>query len=161
MASAKTNGCPGSAGDIIVFQRGTYKHYAVNVGNEEIVHLTTDGGNSSLDVVCGIAGHISSTTHQSAVIKKEKYSDFYKEGNEAYVERDDERKPLPTKEIVGRAKSRINERGYNLFTNNCEHFARWCRYGKEESKQANALIFFLIIAAAAAAIGYFVLPRRQ
>ena len=158
MDSAKTNVCPGSAGDMIVFQRDAYKHYAVHVGNGEIVHLTTDGGNCSLDTVCGTAGHISSTTPQLGVIKKEKYSDFFKKGDKVSVEPDDEKKPLPTKEIVKRAKSRIHDRGYNLFTNNCEHFARWCRYGKEESKQADALMVSLIIVAVAIGL-FFVLPR--
>ena len=32
-------------------------------------------------------------------------------------------------EIVARAKSRLGERAYNLYTNNCENFATWCRSG--------------------------------
>lgn len=31
------------------------------------------------------------------------------------------------KETVKRAYSRIGEREYDLFTNNCEHFAVWCK----------------------------------
>ena len=83
MASAKTNSCPGSAGDLIVFQRPTYKHYAVNVGNGEIVHLTSAGELNSFNVVVGIAGHIFSTNPSIAVIKKEKYNAFYKDGEES------------------------------------------------------------------------------
>ena len=33
-------------------------------------------------------------------------------------------------EIIKRAQSRIGERNYDLFQNNCEHFARWCRNGR-------------------------------
>jgi len=33
-------------------------------------------------------------------------------------------------EIIRRALSRIGEREYNLFDNNCENFARWCRNGE-------------------------------
>ena len=32
-------------------------------------------------------------------------------------------------EIVARAESRLGERAYNLYTNNCENFATWCRSG--------------------------------
>ncbi|MFQ9674660.1 MAG: lecithin retinol acyltransferase family protein [Clostridium paraputrificum] len=38
-------------------------------------------------------------------------------------------------ETVKRALSRIGERRYNLFTNNCEHFATWCKTGVSYSKQ--------------------------
>lgn len=32
-------------------------------------------------------------------------------------------------ETVKRAKSRRDENSYNLVTNNCEHFAIWCKTG--------------------------------
>lgn len=37
--------------------------------------------------------------------------------------------------VVTRAESRLDERSYDLFTNNCEHFATWCKTGKNESAQ--------------------------
>lgn len=40
-------------------------------------------------------------------------------------------------EIVSRARGRIGSRGYDLFENNCEHFANWCRSGQNESHQVN------------------------
>ena len=43
------------------------------------------------------------------------------------------------KETVERAKSRIGERGYNFFTNNCDHFAIWCKTGKHCSLQVEAV----------------------
>ena len=39
--------------------------------------------------------------------------------------------------IVKRALESIGRKGYNLIWKNCEHFATWCRYGKEISKQVN------------------------
>ena len=38
-------------------------------------------------------------------------------------------------EIVDRARSRLDENSYNLFTNNCEHFAVWCITGEHRSEQ--------------------------
>ena len=34
-------------------------------------------------------------------------------------------------EVMVRAVSRLGEEKYNLITNNCEHFVRWCRSGKK------------------------------
>ena len=36
-------------------------------------------------------------------------------------------------ETVERACSRLGEKGYNLITNNCDHFATWCKTGKRIS----------------------------
>ena len=145
MASANTNSCPGSAGDLIVFQRATHKHYAVNVGNGEIVHVTSAGGLNSFNVVLGIAGHICSTNPGIAVIKKEKYNAFYKDGDEVYVEQHFRKNRLPVSEIVKRANSSVGKTGYNLILNNCEHFARWCCYGEWESTQADVLLLRIAI----------------
>jgi Lecithin retinol acyltransferase len=43
-------------------------------------------------------------------------------------------------EIVSRARSRIGEDRYRLFTNNCEHFSQWCVYGHNRSFQASACL---------------------
>ncbi|MGD1903792.1 MAG: lecithin retinol acyltransferase family protein [Geitlerinemataceae cyanobacterium] len=37
--------------------------------------------------------------------------------------------------VVSRARSRIDERKYNLLFNNCEHFATWCKTGVSSSRQ--------------------------
>jgi len=37
----------------------------------------------------------------------------------------------PPEMVLARAATRIGEQQYNLVTNNCEHFVRWCRNGKE------------------------------
>ena len=43
------------------------------------------------------------------------------------------------KETVARAKSCLGKAGYDLFGNNCEHFALWCKTGVKTSKQVNAV----------------------
>ncbi|NJL85437.1 MAG: hypothetical protein HC886_04835 [Leptolyngbyaceae cyanobacterium SM1_1_3] len=37
--------------------------------------------------------------------------------------------------VVERAESRLGERRYDLLSNNCEHFAMWCKTGRSESAQ--------------------------
>ena len=39
--------------------------------------------------------------------------------------------------VVQRAINKLGETGYNLVTNNCEHFAHWCKTGKHVSSQVN------------------------
>jgi hypothetical protein len=42
--------------------------------------------------------------------------------------------------VVSRAYSRLGESGYSLFRNNCEHFASWCKVGKESSQQVSKFV---------------------
>ena len=42
-------------------------------------------------------------------------------------------------EVVRRARLRIGENRYRLFTNNCEHFCEWCLSGDPRSFQVEAL----------------------
>lgn len=39
---------------------------------------------------------------------------------------------------VERARSRLGENDYRLFSNNCEHFAEWCISGASRSPQVDA-----------------------
>lgn len=41
----------------------------------------------------------------------------------------------PPEIVVKRAESKLGEAGYNLFNNNCEHFAVWCKTGIKEFHQ--------------------------
>jgi hypothetical protein len=42
-------------------------------------------------------------------------------------------------DVVERARSRIGENRYRLFSNNCEHFTEWCIGGTSRSPQLEAL----------------------
>lgn len=44
------------------------------------------------------------------------------------------------KETVQRAESRLGEKKYNIATNNCEHFAIWCKTGVSESTQVEEFL---------------------
>lgn len=154
---------PGSvAGDLLVFPRGWYKHYAVNVGNGEIVHVTSTEGLTSSSSSAEIAWKISSAISKIASIKKQKFSDIPPRARIFYKENDGE--PLPAEEIVKRALE-FYEQGhfeYNLLTRNCEHFARYCCYDKWESKLVEEMkdrfIYYLLLAVLFSA---FLLKLRQ
>jgi hypothetical protein len=54
------------------------------------------------------------------------------------VDYDDPKAVSSTEATLKRARSKLGEtkhKGYNLFNWNCEHFATWCKTGKEESAQ--------------------------
>lgn len=108
-------------GDIIKAFRGIYFHFGVYVGNGRVVHFCSTGGNE-LDSF-------------SADIVETSFSRFSK-GDWVCVDKSEV--PLYDRgEIVRRARSEIGTKlgTYNLLSNNCEHFANWCRCGKLVSHQ--------------------------
>jgi hypothetical protein len=56
-------------------------------------------------------------------------------------------------QAIERANSRIGERAYDYFANNCEHFVTWVHTGKHNSKQVADAGFGLMAAGAVAALG--------
>lgn len=46
---------------------------------------------------------------------------------------------LPPEQTVQLAWARLQEQRYDLFNNNCEHLAYWCKTGHHHSPQANTL----------------------
>ncbi|XP_055866694.1 uncharacterized protein LOC106069204 isoform X3 [Biomphalaria glabrata] len=60
---------------------------------------------------------------------------YYEKGNK----KDSKWTPLDPEEIVKRAYESCKPFKYNVLFNNCEHFARWCRYDVDYSNQGNFL----------------------
>jgi len=101
----------------------TYQHYGVYIGNGNVIHFAPlEGQEISME-----NGIIHETT-------LEKFLD----GRALKININIEKK-FNEKEIVERTRSRLGEKGYNLFTNNCEHFARWCVTGESVSYQIDNL----------------------
>ncbi|XP_046558722.1 phospholipase A and acyltransferase 2-like [Haliotis rubra] len=172
-------------GDRLQFKRGVYSHWAVYVGNSEVVHLSgADGaGGSDLKHPCTISGtthaclkrrptesgynpcclgdkevvhlsgvdgptqsglfssvSISGAQFDNGIIRKDAFWDVVGLSEVCQNNSKDEKlKYFEPSEIVQRALSKIGKVGYNILFNNCEHFATWCRYGKEESDQVQGL----------------------
>jgi len=49
---------------------------------------------------------------------------------------------IPAPEAIRRARSRLGEKRYRLFTNNCEHFVEWCLHDVHRSFQAETAMAF-------------------
>ena len=43
-------------------------------------------------------------------------------------------------EVTHRARSRLGEDRYRIFSNNCEHFCEWCLHGEHRSYQVESLL---------------------
>ena len=120
-----------SKGDHIRVQRvgGIYSHHGVYVSDDEVIHFTGTEDDSILD------------WSKPEVIKTD-LSHFLKDGIlEVREYTDEEFSDLYTPEqIVDFARACLGEKGYNLFFNNCEHFANMCTLGRFRSKQVENVI---------------------
>ena len=88
-----------------------YEHHGIDCGDGTIIHYSKRG-----------EAQISRTTREA-----------FARGSNIYT------KSVATAFIpdivVQRAESRLGERQYDLFFNNCEHFADWCKTGRGECAQ--------------------------
>ncbi|XP_046560846.1 phospholipase A and acyltransferase 2-like [Haliotis rubra] len=122
-------------GDLLEFDRGLINHWAVYIGSEEVVHFFGDCGGRDQNSQCKTC--VTSTW--KGLVRKDAFFDVV--GNSKVNKnnsKDKQLKAFQQREIVDRALSEeLREFKYNIVFQNCEHFATWCRYGKQESDQAN------------------------
>lgn len=126
-------------GDLLEIDRGTYKHWAVYIGNNEVVHVSGIGGR-----VASNSGHsfsVSGVLFNKAEVKRENVFDVLGTSKcKVNNSKDNGNKCFDPKEVVKRALRMLGPLNYNILWSNCEHFASWCRYGKAISQQADNLL---------------------
>lgn len=90
---------------------GVYEHHGIDCGDGTVIHY------QKTDV---------------ATIRRTSMATFAA-GNPVFLKR----QPVSyiPDLVLERAESRLGEQRYNLLTNNCEHFANWCKTGGNESEQ--------------------------
>ncbi|MCG2575310.1 lecithin retinol acyltransferase family protein [Acinetobacter sp. ME22] len=111
-------------GSHLCSSRGLYDHHGIYVGDNQVIHY------SGFDEAFK-KGAIKKTSLESflggsddfKVVSYPSYQNIYS-----------------PEEIVHRAQSCLGEDDYNLFFNNCEHFACWCVTGKARSEQVQAIM---------------------
>ncbi|PVD22523.1 hypothetical protein C0Q70_18337 [Pomacea canaliculata] len=142
-------------GDLIEFPRGLYSHWAVYVGNQQVIHLAGDD-NDGLDAQVNFT-HLTSFSgecYSKATVRVDNFLDVA--GRDKAKRNnclDGEKRPLSPQEIVQKAWSRLNDVGYNVLIKNCEHFATSCRYGEASSDQVDFWVKTAAIGATAALAG--------
>lgn len=92
-----------------------YTHHGIDCGNGTVIHFSKAKGKISRNTI----------------------SSFASESLDGVVYAYDYKQCYPPSVVVQRAMSRLGESGYNLFGNNCEHFATWCKTGQWESQQVD------------------------
>uniref|UniRef100_A0A8W8LA55 LRAT domain-containing protein n=1 Tax=Magallana gigas TaxID=29159 RepID=A0A8W8LA55_MAGGI len=151
-------------GDQLEFHRGWYSHWAVYIGNEEVIHLAgdeNDGLNGNINpshafTICG-------KSFNKALVKRE---NVWKVVLDSKVEINNNKdrkckRPIvlcqhhvgPIYEIVEEAIMKIGDIGYNVLWQNCEHFAAYCRYGVNWSEQADNFVTAVFATGAVVALG--------
>ena len=105
-------------GDHICFDRNLFSHHAivefVDKLNGEVIVVEYPGW--------------------AGVVRR----NFKLENDPVYVIEHD--RCFDPEEVVSRANSKIGRTDYNPVTNNCEHFALWCKTGISSSEQVNFVV---------------------
>ncbi|WP_373273669.1 lecithin retinol acyltransferase family protein [Pseudomonas taiwanensis] len=109
-------------GSHLISPRKLYAHHGIYLGNGEVAHYS--GFCTSFK-----AGPVEVTDLE-----------YFANGNDIWIAQEQCR--YSNNEIVSRARSRVGERQYSLFSNNCEHFCNWCISGESYSAQINACLHF-------------------
>lgn len=141
-------------GQHLEVSRGFYNHHGIYIGDNKIIHYSAPPNSNSDGVgVFQVLGQDSQTN----TIHITEISNFERQGKpeEIIYSRDSVYPPL---KVVARANNRLGENGYNLWGNNCEHFATWCKIACAESAQINFWKSTLTGGVSGALLGRFVGP---
>lgn len=112
-------------GDHIRVNRGFYLHHGIYLDDENVVQFGTEAG-----------VEISASNARVMIVS---LKDFLKGGTlevREYSIEEEKKKRKPT-DIVNYALAHIGEAGYDLISNNCEHFANRCVFGESYSEQVD------------------------
>lgn len=107
---------------------GIYFHHGIFISADEVIHFTGDEDDSIFD---WSKAHVTKTNLK-----------IFLNGGEVEVKEynDEEISDLyPVEGIVNYARSCLGDDGYDLFFNNCEHFANACTLGKYRSRQVEGV----------------------
>jgi hypothetical protein len=86
-----------------------YAHHGIDCGDGTVIHLSPREG-----IVCHDTMSFFESLSSTKIVHDRRYKECY-----------------PPSVVVQRAMDRLSEGGYNLFNNNCEHFAIWCKTGQQ------------------------------
>jgi len=108
-------------GSHIVTPRRGYLHHGIYVGDGRVVHYA------------GLCHGFHRGPVEEVALSR------FADGRPVWIQSDGVPNFDP-QETVRRARSRLGEDCYRLFTNNCEHFCEWCLHGTPRSRQVEALL---------------------
>ncbi|XP_070776696.1 phospholipase A and acyltransferase 4-like [Enoplosus armatus] len=136
-------------GDLIEICRGSYEHWAVYIGGNEIVHLMPPSEDSS-----PFGNLLMVVDSSTAQVRRQKIWEVVG-SSRFHVNNvlDDEYEPRERRIIVREACRMVGRQlPYSVATYNCEHFVTELRYGKPESRQVTTAAVIGGVAAAGVGI---------
>ncbi len=128
----KTNIKP-KLGDQIRVNRGLYYHHGIYENDDIIYQFASPVG--------------SEVSPETAIICTTDLKSFLKDGELEVREYsiEEENKKREPEEVIEFAKSKLgsNMGGYNIISNNCEHFSNLCVFNESKSNQVDDVLAFL------------------
>uniref|UniRef100_A0A8R1XVH8 LRAT domain-containing protein n=1 Tax=Onchocerca volvulus TaxID=6282 RepID=A0A8R1XVH8_ONCVO len=151
-------------GDLIEFRRVVgsikrriYTHWGVFIGFHDkkayVAHTGTDFGDFGNNLISGSVESLAairtkmSCSNQIQIRRDELITIANGDSCRINNSLDKGKRPFPPVIVVDRALRMLGKTNYNLLLNNCEHFAKYCRYGLKESNQATAAKIIIISSA--------------
>lgn len=107
-------------GDHIKVDRGAYYHHGIDVGDGTVIHFTGEP-----------------TRKSNARIKRTSLTEFLADEEDYWVI--SYKYSASPEVVVQRAIDYLNKGDYFLLTDNCEHFATYCKTGRWESNQVKEM----------------------
>lgn len=109
-------------GDMVRTNMGSYYHYAIFIGDEKLIQF----GKPQI-----------SNNPDNVVVEETSVVDFLGDRfmEVAVFNAKEQKQKNKPEEIVKTAKNCLGEKGYNILTNNCEHFANRCVFNSSLSSQ--------------------------
>lgn len=98
---------PPQVSDHLFSYRIGYTHHGLYVGNNHVIH------------------------YENGSVHRDSLENFRRNAEVFILPEEESPLRYSDWEVISRAESRLGEDTYNLIYNNCEHFVRWCRCGRE------------------------------
>jgi len=135
-----------SKGDVIwVVRMPCYCHCGIYEGDDSVIHFASPN---------------DSKIKEDAIIHRSTLAEFTN-GSPFHVKKFPDEKCFSPEETISRARSRLGENTYNLFLNNCDHFATWCKIGEHRSLQIDLLKNVAIVTCVSFLIGSMIIKQSK
>ena len=134
-------------GDVIGIKRPLgYEHFAVYAGNRRVIHFAAENGDFGNPYIHEAPFSAFLDGQKDFFVLDFSCAQLDFGGNTTTLPYDDLPRIYSAEETLARARSvtGLNEHGFNtkydLVSNNCEHFAIWCKTGQIKSYQVNRFL---------------------
>lgn len=105
---------------IYVVRPQGHSHHGIDVGGDRVIHRSSPDGRK-----------------RTSTIRETSLAEFL-DGGTLRIRRYG--RCLSRDDAVARARSMLDQGGYDLLSNNCEHFATWCVTGQQTSAQVDTAL---------------------